>query len=249
MRLLGQCWPAPLSPSKKFEAVPAITVKQAMAQWFEKWGRPQQMQFDHGPPWYSTQSRMPTFMELWLVGLGIAVVWSRPCRPQDNGKVERSHRTTQSWSAPLYCRNLDHLQESLDQVIQVQWRYYPNRAGQTRLQQYPQLLDCPRPYQASQEEEFWSLGLVHEHLAAQQWKRRVGKNGQISLYNRSYLIDRALAKQTLWIRFDPLTSDWVCSDETGVEVKRCKSLEINAEVIRHFRFHRPSSSRSSRKSH
>lgn len=225
-----------------------MTVKQAMAQWFEQWGRPQQIQFDHGPPWYSTKGRMPTLMELWLVGLGIEVVWSRPRRPQDNGKVERSHRTTQSWSAPLYCRNLEQLQHSLDEATQVQWRHYPDRTGLTRLQRHPQLLDCPRPFPIGQEDALWSLHLVHQHLAAQQWQRRVGKNGQISLYNHYYRIDRALAGQILWVRFEPATSEWVCSNEAGQEVQRCKSLEISSQVIRQFQFYRPSSARPSRQS-
>ncbi|MCA1992538.1 MAG: hypothetical protein LDL41_10970 [Coleofasciculus sp. S288] len=39
------------------------------------------------------------------MGLGIEAVWSRPCYLQDNGIVERSHRVTQAWSAPLQDRN------------------------------------------------------------------------------------------------------------------------------------------------
>ncbi len=98
-----------------------------MRGWFERWGRPQQIQFDHGQPWCSRASNLPSLFELWLVGLGIEVVWSRPRYPQDNGIVERSHRTTQSWSTPNTCRSIEQLQQSLDETVRLQRQFYPNQ--------------------------------------------------------------------------------------------------------------------------
>jgi len=209
-----------------------------MRGWFERWGRPQQIQFDHGQPWCSSTSDLPSFFELWLVGLGIEVVWSRPRHPQDNGIVERSHRTTQSWSAPNHCHTLEQLHQSVDEAVRLQRQFYPNRQGLTRLQRYPQLLECPRPYQTPQEDQLWSLQQVYHYLALGAWSRKVDASGRISLYNRNYTVSRAHAGQTLWIRFHPSTAHWLCYDTSGHLVGQCASLEINPEVIRQLKWHR-----------
>ena len=240
-------WVAALSPSAQFEAVPATIVQQVMRCWFEQWGRPKQIQLDHGQPWSSGNSDLPSLFELWLVGLGIQVVWSRPCRPQDNGVVERSHRTTQAWSAPAYCRNLAHLQQSLDEAARVQRQLYPTGDGSTRLQRYPQLLERPRPYQSTQEMQLWSLQQVYDYLAQGCWQRKVDASGRISLYNRNYTVGRTLAGQTLWVRFEPTTAEWLCCDAKGQQVGRCRSLEINSEVIRELRWHRSSAQNQTRR--
>ncbi|NJR66951.1 MAG: transposase family protein [Leptolyngbyaceae cyanobacterium CRU_2_3] len=211
--------------------MPASCVQQVLRQWFEQWGRPQQIQFDHGHPWCTSNSNLPTLFELWLVGLGIDVVWSRVRHPQDNGIVERSHRTTQSWSAPGYCRSLEQLQHSLDQAILLQRQFYPAVRGRTRLELHPDLLICTRPYRRSQEAQLCSLQRVYAYLAQGCWQRKVDASGRISLYNRNYTVARALAKQRLWVRFDASTGDWLVFDDAGREVARTLVLEINPTVI------------------
>ncbi len=215
-----------------------------MREWFERWGRPQQIQFDHGQPWCSQSSRLPSLFELWLVGLGIEVVWSRPHYPQDNGIVERSHRTTQSWSAPYTCRSLEQLQAHVDAAVQIQRQVYPNAKGLSRLHRYPQLQSCPRPYCKNQEDQLWSLQRVYDRLSAEVCARKVDASGRISLYNRNYTLTRALAGQTLWVRFHSQTAQWWCYDLKGQLVGQCPSLEINPEVICQLRVHRPSKRRS-----
>lgn len=232
------CWSVALFPSTSFEAVPATTVQQAMRQWFERWGRPEQIQFDHGQPWGSGGNDLPSLFELWLVGLGIQVVWSRPRRPQDNGIVERSHRVTQSWSTPNYCHTLEQLQQHLNQVVHCQRQLYPTRDGLTRLQRYPQLLESTRPYQSDHEDPLWSLQRVYDYLAQGCWRRKVDGSGRISLYNRNYTFSRAHAAQTVWIRFDPTTASWVAIDSNGQQVGQCLALEITSDVIRQLKCHR-----------
>lgn len=238
MKPLVPCWHAALSPSATFEAVPATTVQQVLRQWFEQWGAPQQIQFDRGQPWRSGKSDLPSLFQLWLIGLGIEVLWSRPRHPQDNGKVERSHRVTQAWSAPGDCRTLEQLQYHLDQVVHIHQQHYPNRQGLTRLQRYPQLLQQAQPYDPATEDHCWSLARVHAYLAQGCWQRKVDASGRISLYNRNYTLHRRWKGQTLWIRFDPTISSWTCWDDKGKQVATCPSLEINAEVICHLDVHR-----------
>jgi hypothetical protein len=229
---------AAFSPSGTFEAVPATTVQQAMRQWFECWGRPQQLQFDHGQPWTSGNCDLPSFFELWLVGLGISVVWSRPHHPQDNGKVERSHRTLQAWSAPTYCRSLQQLQQSVDRAIYLQRQLYPQPDGQTRWQQFPALAQPQRPYRIAQEPQLWSLQRVYHYLEQWQWQRKVDSSGRISLYNRNYPVARACANQPVWVHFEANSAAWVMLDATGQEVGRSIALEINPTTICQLQLHR-----------
>ena len=238
MKPLVPCSGAALSPSGTFEALPATTVQQVLRQWFKQWGRPQQIQFDHGQPWRSGKSDLPSLFELWLIGLEVEVLWSRPRHPQDNGKVERSHRVTQAWSAPGDCRTLEQLQHHLDQVVQIHRQHYPDRHGLTRLARYPQLQQPGRAYDSAAEDHSWSLARVHAHLAQGCWRRKVDASGRISLYNRNYTLHRRLKGQTLWVRFDPTTSSWTCWDDKGKQVATCPSLEINAEGIRQLEVHR-----------
>lgn len=209
-----------------------------MQQWFEQWGRPEHIQFDHGQPWCANNRELPSLFELWLVGLGIQPVWSRPHHPQDNGIVERSHRTTQAWSAPGYCHSLQQLQHHLDQCVHIQRQLYPGKDGLTRAQRHPSLHQVQRPYSMTQEDQLWQLQRVYDYLATGCWQRKVDASGRISLYNRNYTIASAFAKHTLWVRFDPMTGEWCCFDEQGQEVKRCPSQEINAQTIRGLRTHR-----------
>lgn len=237
------CWRAALSPSGSFEAVPATVVQQAMRHWFKRWGRPQQIQFDHGQPWCTsnrdaTHQRLPSLFELWLVGLGIDVVWSRPHHPQDNGIVERSHRTTQAWSAPEQCHSLEQLQQRLDHCAVVHRQRYVGKDHLTRVQRHPHLNQVLRPYHPHHEPQLWQLQRVYDYLATGCWQRKVDASGRISLYNHNYTVSRAHAKQLLWVRFDPATGQWCCFDETGTLVHRFAALEINPHTIRNLQLHR-----------
>lgn len=208
-----------------------------MRHWFEQWGCPRLIHLDHGAPWGVGNRDLPSLFELWLVGLGIDIVWSRRHCPQDNGKVERSHRTTQAWSAPRSCQTLEQLQHSLDQAVRLQRECYPDRNGLTRWQRYPDLVGSGRPYQSQQESLCWSLQRVYHHLEQGCWQRQVDGNGTISLYNRNYTVGRALARQKVWVRFSQ--GEWVIFDVKGTEVTRLSAREINAQTIRELRFARP----------
>lgn len=238
MKRQEPCSRAAFFPCGSFEAVPAFCVQQTLQGWFERWGRPQQLQFDHGQPWCSSTSDLPTLFELWLVGLGIDVVWTRVHHPQDNGIVERSHRTTQAWSAPACCRSLEQLQQALDQAVRIQRQVYPNPQGTTRLQRYPHLLARPRPYHRSREAQLWSIDRVYAVLEHRYWQRKVDASGRISLYNHNYTIARRLANQSVWVCFDSTTCCWVVLDATGHEVGRVASLEINSTTITQLQLHR-----------
>jgi len=74
-----------LSSTRLEEAWPVITGV------FRKYGLPLAMQSDNGPPFGSPNGGLST-LSVRLMKLDILPVFSRPGRPQDNGKHERMHR-------------------------------------------------------------------------------------------------------------------------------------------------------------
>ena len=60
---------------------------------FLDFGLPKKIQVDHASVFYDNHSKspFPTRFHLWLIALGIELVYSRVHRPTDQAKVERSH--------------------------------------------------------------------------------------------------------------------------------------------------------------
>lgn len=69
------------------------TVQEAMTATFTRYGLPQRITTDNGPPWGMTGCAGLSQLEVWLIRLGIKVGHSRPYHPQTQGKDERFHRT------------------------------------------------------------------------------------------------------------------------------------------------------------
>jgi transposase InsO family protein len=67
-------------------------VQQALQQAFERYGLPERINADNGPPWGSPDGSL-TALGAWLIRLGVWLSHSRPAHPQTNGKDERFHRT------------------------------------------------------------------------------------------------------------------------------------------------------------
>jgi len=67
-------------------------VQPALTRAFQRYGLPERINADNGPPWGSGGGGI-TGLCVWLVRLGVTVSNSRPYHPQTNGKDERFHRT------------------------------------------------------------------------------------------------------------------------------------------------------------
>jgi putative transposase len=69
-----------------------VAVRAVFEQLFRRYGVPNAIQCDNGPPFISVHSRAGlSALSAWWVSLGIRVVRSRPGCPQDNGGHERMH--------------------------------------------------------------------------------------------------------------------------------------------------------------
>ncbi|MFI4940757.1 MAG: IS481 family transposase [Burkholderiales bacterium] len=68
------------------------TVQAVLTNTFRRYGLPERITCDNGPPWGSVKKGLSR-LEIWLIRLGIRVSHSRPYHPQTQGKDERFHRT------------------------------------------------------------------------------------------------------------------------------------------------------------
>jgi transposase InsO family protein len=69
------------------------TVQCAVQAAFERYGLPEVILTDNGPPWGDTAERWLTRFGVWLIEHGVAPWHSPPCHPQSHGKNERFNRT------------------------------------------------------------------------------------------------------------------------------------------------------------
>ena len=130
LRRGGRCYPLTiLDDHSRFavglQACTANTTpvtQAAVIEVFRRYGLPEAITCDNGPPWGTRFAGHYTRFGVWLLRLGIRVLHSRPHHPQTQGKDERFHRT-------LNLELLRYLQASGHQQCQQefnQWRYVYN---------------------------------------------------------------------------------------------------------------------------
>ena len=225
----GCCGPL-FSPRGRWSEVLPREVQAQLRQAFTRWGRPERLRVDNGAPWGSTGD-LPTDLALWLIGLGVAVDWNPPRRPQDNGVVERSQGTAKRWAEPSACASAAELQRRLEEMDDVQRREYPSVRGRSRLEAFPMLAHSGRAYSRAWERKDWSLAAVTAHLAGYVVRRRVDRCGLVSLYNRNHYIGVIHSGKDVFIMFDPGCLEWIIADAEGRHLRRQPADEICPERI------------------
>ena len=92
------------------------TVQGHLETTFRRYGLPDGLFVDNGPPWGTAFGQGWTRLGVWLLRLGIDVVHSRPHHPQSRGKNERFHRTLVAEVFALrHFRDLAEVQYTFDQ--------------------------------------------------------------------------------------------------------------------------------------
>lgn len=205
-------------------------VQETLRLVFSRWGRPERFRVDNGTPWGSAGD-WPTDLALWLIGLGVAMIWNPPRRPQENGVVERSQGTGKRWGEPHTCRDLHELQQRLDRMDHIQREVYPSIDGSSRWQAFPQLRQVTRTYSTAWEKRGWDLHLVLAHLADYSVTRRVDRKGQVSIYNRNHYIGKQHSGQDIYVVLDPVDQEWIFITPQGVQLRRKHAEEISRQRI------------------
>ncbi len=210
--------------------MPVQEIQEKFRCAFERWGKPLRIRVDNGMPWGSWND-LPPALALWWWGLGIEVVWNPPRKPQWNGIVERSQGVLQQWAEPEKWHTLEEAREKLAWAVEMQRERYKGADGKTRLERYPELLHNERRYRKQEELRTWDLSQVDKWLTQRVWERKVGKNGQISLYNYAYSVGRQYAREKVHLQWDKERREWLVRDQRGQQIKTIKPKHFDAEAI------------------
>jgi hypothetical protein len=194
---------------------------------------PQAIRVDNGAPW-GTSSDVPSALALWLVGLGVNVIYNRPHHSTDNGLVERAHGVLSNWVEAWRCLSMEAAQNQLTCAVKLQRDGYASRGGLLRAQRYPALYRNPRPYREEQERQQWSYDRVALWLAQRVFVRRVDRIGRISLFSQAYTVGRTYHGRDVTVRFDADQQQWCIADEQGTVLRRYLPKDVTEENIRHF---------------
>jgi hypothetical protein len=205
-------------------------VQRELRAAFGRWGQPQQVRVDNGKPWGSW-SDLPPALALWLIGLGIELVWNPPRQPQYNGVVERSQGTAKRWAEPERCATVAELQERLRADDALQREHYPFQGGHSRWAVFPGLAHSGRPYPAGDEASSWDLSRVLEHLAGYAVPRRVDQSGKVSVYNHGLYVGTMHRGQTVYLMVDPQRREWLFVAPDGRQLRALPAEELTAERI------------------
>ena len=201
-------------PEGHFPQVPPARVQQEFRRLFAVWGRPATVRVDNGAPWGSW-SDLPPRLALWLIGLGIDMHWNTPCRPQENGVIERSQGLAARWAEPGQCRSVQELQRRLDHEDAVQREVYPALEGVSRMAADPQLRHSGRPYSRGWERIHWDWPRVLAHLSQYVVTRQVDGSGKIGHSGAKLYVGTLHKGKRVSVRFDPDRIEWLISDEHG----------------------------------
>lgn len=167
------------------------SVQQVLQGAFERYGLPERINADNGPPWGSPSLDALTALGVWLIRLGVRLSHSRPAHPQTNGKDERFHRTL---NAEVLLGRRFH---DLDDVQQhfCRWRHVYNfyRPHEALGMQTP-----ASRYSASLRSMPSSLPAIE--YGPEDIVRRVGDGGRISLRGHKLRVGKALIGQDVALR-------------------------------------------------
>lgn len=195
---------------------------------------PRTLRVDNGAPWGSW-SDLPPVLALWVIGLGVAMHWNRPNRPQENGVVERSQGLAKAWAEPSRCRTVRQFQARINREDRMQRERYPAVRGVPRMVAYPELKHSRRHYSTRWEQRHWNADLVLAHLAGYAVPRDVDRSGKIGHYGRKLYVGRMHHGARVYVQLDPDRTEWVVSDARGQQLRAIPADELSAHAIRTLR--------------
>lgn len=166
-------------------------VQQTLQQAFERFGLPERINADNGPPWGSPTPGALTALGVWLIRLGVKLTHSRPLHPQTNGKDERFHRTLNA--EVLQGRRFKDLTDAQNLFTTWRHQYNGHRPHEALGMQTP-----ASRYQASTRSMPSMLPPLE--YGPGDIVRRVGDGGRISIKGHKLRVGKALIGQDVALR-------------------------------------------------
>jgi hypothetical protein len=217
-------------PPSVWNQVPPATVQGQFRQVFTRWGRPDCLRLDNGLPW-ATWNDLPTALALWLVGVGVDLLFNPAGQPQYNGVVEKSQDTGQRWCEPHRCPTVAELQTRLDAMDRLHREVYPSLQGRSRTQVFPELLQPRRPYSEAWEAGAWDLARAQDYLAGFVAVRHANQRGQVSIYARRVSVGARHGGKVVVVQYDADGQVWLLADPEGRLLREVAAPEICRERI------------------
>jgi len=195
-------------------------------------GLPARLYVDNGSNYRSRH------LSLVCAKLGIALIHSRPYKPQGRGKIERWFKTVRAQFLTRLTRadvaSLEALNRRLQTWVQGEYHHAPHRGleGHTPLEQWALCGD---------EVRFSEPGLDLDDLFLFETRRKVQKDRTVSLHGVVYEVDAVLVGEKVTLRYDPAAprerAIQVWHD--GKAIERAKPVQTYANCF--VKRHRPSS--------
>ena len=179
----------------KTEVLPQATVRwtqEAFRAMFRRYGLPEIIRVDNGAPFASMGPGGLSKLSVWWIGLGIAVEFSRPGCPQDNGCHERMHRTMKAECCKPASANL--------------------AAQQQRLYRWSKEFNEERPHESlgmrvPADVYHASARRLNERIKIRLYDlgvevRRVSENGSIGMNGKTYYVGESFAGVDVAVEWD-----------------------------------------------
>jgi hypothetical protein len=199
---------------------------------FIEWGMPVYLQTDHGSVFYDNKSRspFPTPLYLWLLGLGIHIVFTPVGKPQKQGMVERSHQTLHDQLTPgIPLSTPDELFDFYQNRRQRLNEHIPASATHN----LPPLVNRPdacqplRIYQSLNENEIFDKNRIQTYLQNQIWFRSVAANKNFSIGGQLYHLPTAKPNSEISVKYNTALDGFDCFDPNGILLDFCPAKKLN----------------------
>ena len=230
MKNRAACWVPLFSPRFQLNEVDPKEIQTVLRRCFQRWGLPRAIKVDNGRPLGDMQRSSVPPLALWVIGLGIDMIWNPPRSPRCNAKVERMQATTARWVEVKTCRTYGQLQQKLEQAARLQREHYrPRRlGGKSRRQVYGALWQNTRCYQATS----FDVKSVYRYLSKVTFRRKVNKSGFLTFYAQWVYVGTAYKTQTVTIQLNNRKKHFHLCDETGLPLAWFTADNFSAKHIR-----------------
>lgn len=207
---------------------------------FTKWQTlPDEVQTDNEAVFVGRPDNpFPSLLTLWLKGLDVNHLATRPGNPTDNAEVERFLRTIYEYAIVGQEKVGEAgVQGFLDQALdELNWELNSQAEGcqgQPPVVAHPELLVPRRLFKPEWELALFDLKRVDAYLATFTWSRKVSKSGQVTIgtWHTRYYVGKSYTGQTVQVKFDPQDRHFVFYDEAGQEIKRLPAKGLSVEEI------------------
>ena len=220
-----------------------IDYQWALRLAFMEWGMPLFLQTDHGSVFFDNKSTspFPTMLYLWLLGLGVEILFTPVGKPQKQGLVERSHQTFDGQLTPGIALNTP---EQLFDFFQNRRQRLNEHIPSSASQNLPPLVNRPdacittRPYEPQNEAKIFDKNRIQTYLQSQTWFRLVARNKNFSIGGQLYHLPSAKSNSEISVRYNKTLDGFDCFDADGKILDFCPAKKLNfnelAGDINHF---------------